>query len=224
MSHHRSAEMKSIIAEREAIHIHDILLQVRRHCERNVGKLEPEELERLADLLLRIAEPDAEYPCRHELDNVTQKIVSLDDPYGPARIEAELRAAPSEITAPSLQALIARIIIAADLPTRKQREVARLHLWGYSLSEVAAILHLPESTVAGRWRSARQRLQQALQDWPLDEMLDLPIAAEFTREQIRRVHLSDCARRCYQPPQHCPEGREKCATTGVCHFRGATAT
>jgi len=200
--------------------IDQVLLRVRRHCEANAGRLEADELERLADIVLSIAGDDPQYPSRCDLEHTTQTIHSLDDTHDPSARRARRRPAPTDATGPSLQALIGRLLVAANLVSRRQREVARLYLYGYSTVEIADALGVPRTTVQSRWRSARVHLQDALRDLPLTDWLTLPTSRErITTEAARVSFRADQYRPRYHPPQHCPPGREKCAKTGVCPFR-----
>ncbi|MFW6157040.1 MAG: RNA polymerase sigma factor, partial [Armatimonadota bacterium] len=150
-----------------------------------------------------------------------QQLHSLDAPDDPTGQRARARATPTPTTGASLQALIARLVVAANLVNRKHREVARLYLWGYNTAEIADMLDIPRSTVLPRWRDARTHLQQALREMSLSEWLALPTPSErIRRAQIRSTFAEDEARVLYHPPQHCPRGHEHCATTGVCAFRG----
>ena len=146
-------------------HIHETLLRITRHCERAAGRLDDDELERLADLLLKVCGSDPEYPCRSELEHATVDVRSFDDPSDWIGQSAKRQASPCETTG-TLQALIARLLVAAQLPSRKQREVARLHLWGYTLAETGEKLGVPLSTVISRWRCAKRHLQRAMQEIP----------------------------------------------------------
>ncbi len=209
--------------EAHSAHIHDILQGVREHC-RAHRDLTPDELERLADLLLRVFGSDPEYPIRASLEHRSIRVHSLDDPSSTIAAQARRRPAPPEAIGPSLQALVARLLVAANLVSRRQRTVARLHLWGYSLVEIAELLELPYSTVASRWRTARTRLKRALEDlaeegWPARASRIEAISAEEVAETFR-----DEQDRCrYEPPHHCPRGKERCRTTGICVRRGQTA-
>lgn len=205
----------------EAGQIDQVLLRVRRHCERNAGRLTPEELERLADIVLRIAGDDPEYPSRWDLEHHSQQIRSLDDLRDAAGGRARHRAAPSAATGGSMQGLIARLLVAANLVNRSQREVARLYLWGCSTVEIARRLGVPRTTVQSRWRCARSRLQEALGELSPAEWLMLPSASELVSgEQARALFGEEQRRVRYHAPQHCPAGRERCARTGICPFRG----
>ena len=200
--------------------IDQVLLRVRQHCEANAGRLGPDELERLADIVLRVAGDDPEYPSRADLEHHTQMIHSLDDASHPASRTARNQCAVRSETGPTLQALIARLLVAANLVSRRQREVARLYLLGHSTVEIAEILGVRRSTVQSRWRLARERLQEALREIPPGDWLALPCAsARVGAEEARSAFHDDRHRPRYRPPRHCPTGRERCATTGVCPFR-----
>ncbi len=202
--------------------IHEVLRRVREHCERATGRLEPEELERLADLLLRLFGPDPEYPIRTSLEHRTQSIHSLDDLHDPVGRRANAQPAALD-TGPSLQALISRLLVAAKLVSRRQRQVARLHLYGHTLEETAELLGVPLSTVTARWRCAKRSLQRALRDVPPADWLACPCQdQEIARAQARDTFREDQCRCCYSPPRHCPRGKERCRTTGVCGGRGTT--
>lgn len=142
--------------------VREVLEEVRAHCERLAGRLTERDLEHLSDMLLRVMGPDEQYPHRAVLEYQTQEIHSLDEPLSPIAREACEQPAPDP--GPPLQALIARLLVAARLISRKQREVARLHLWGHTLAEVAGILGIPVSTARSRWRSARRHLQRAVEE------------------------------------------------------------
>lgn len=202
--------------------IDQVMLRVRRHCEANAGRLDHDELERLADIILRIAGDNPDYPSRFDLEHHTQTVHSLDDEYDPVARRARAQTIPTDATAPSLQALIARLLVAANLVSRRQREVARLYLFGHSTAEIAHILAVPRSTVQSRWRRARAHLQEALRDLPLTDWLTLPSPVErITSDAARVTFRADQHRPRYHAPKHCPAGRERCATTGICAFRGA---
>lgn len=200
----------------EPVHRHEVLQAVREHCRSHPG-LEPPDLERLADLLLRVFGPDADYPVRAELEHRTVELHSLDDRHDPGARAAHRRPAPPEDTPPSLQALIARILTAGNLRSARQREVARLHLWGYTLPETAELLGVPVSVARSRWRSAREHLQCALSDLAREELLAGPLASAAIRhEQVLATFRAEQHPPLYEPPRHCPQGRERCARTGVC--------
>lgn len=201
--------------------IDHVLLRVRRHCEANAGRLTSDDLERLADIVLRIAGEDPDYPCRGDLEHTTQSIHSLDDPPDPAFGSAPGSPAPRGATTASLQALIARLLVAANIRSRRQREVARLYLLGHSSGEVAHALAIPRSTVHARWRMARTRLREALREIPPSDWHTLPVTAASAvgSEAAREAFYADERRPCYHPPTHCPAGRERCAATGICASR-----
>lgn len=202
--------------------IDQVLLRVRQHCEANAGRLGPDELERLADIVLRVAGDDPEYPSRADLEHHTQTIHSLDDMDHPVSHAARNHPATGVETGPTLQALIARLLVAANLVSRRQREVARLYLLGHSTVEIAEILGVRRSIVQSRWRRARERLQDGLREIPLSDWLALPSApARISSDAVRATFYDDRHRPRYCAPRHCPTGRERCATTGVCAFRAA---
>jgi len=200
----------------EAVHVHEVLQAAREHCRTQPG-LEPPDLERLADLLLRVFGPDPDYPVRAELEHRTVELHSLDDRHDPVARAAHRQPAPPEDTPPSLQALIARVVVAGNLRSARQREVARLYLWGYALPEVAELLGVPISTVKSRWRTAREHLQRALSGLARKELLGDPAASEAIRhEHVLATFRAEQHPARYEPPRHCPLGRERCARTGVC--------
>jgi transposase-like protein len=208
-------------ARAEAEQIDEVLLRVRRHCEKNAGRLGPDELERLADIVLRVAGDDREYPAHSEVEEKQRHVHSLDDPQDRVGRRAAGRPSPSEATGVSLQALIARLLVAANLVRRKEREVARLYLWGYSTTEIAQRLGVPRTTVQARWRSARERLQDALREISPAEWFALPTADEFISSgQARAIFEEERSRQRYAPPKHCRPEQERCAATGICAFRG----
>ncbi len=200
----------------------NILQRVREHC-RAAGPLEPEQLERLADLLLRRFGPDPEYPIRARLEYQTIELHSLDDPGDPLAREAHCRPAPPARDGASLPALVARVLVAANLRSRHQRAVARLFLWGYSLSEIADMLELPRSTVASRWRRARKRLQRAAAGLAREGWFAHASSVEaIAAEQVAEVFRAEQERTRYLPPRHCSPGRERCRRTGICPYRPTT--
>jgi len=200
-------------------HIHEILEHLREHL-RTAGPLEPEQLERLADLLLRLFGDDPEYPVRADLEHQTVELYSLDDPPGHLAREARGQPAPPEATTASLQALVARLLVAANLRSRHQRAVARLHLWGYSLPEIAGVLGVSHTAVASRWRRARERLQRAALELMRDGWFARASRIDaIDAEQVAQTFRAEEQRERYFPPRHCPPGRERCRRTGVCPFR-----
>jgi len=209
--------------EAGGLDIHDVLQRVRERC-RTHRDLTPDELERLADMLLRVCGPAPEYPIRDSLEHRSVEVHSLDDPSDSIGAQARRRPASPDTTGPSLQALIAHLLVAAHLVSRRQRTVARLHLWGYSLVEIAELLGLPYSTVASRWRTARTRLKRAVEElategWPARPSRIDAISAEQVADTFR-----DEQDRCpYEPPRHCPRGKERCRVTGICVRRGQAA-
>ena len=200
-------------------HLHEILQRLRAHL-RAVGPLDPDQLERLADLLLRLFGGNPEYPVRAALEHQTIELHSLDDSTHHLAREARRRPAPPEANAASLQALVARLLVAANLRSRHQRAVARLYLWGYSLPEIAGILGVPRTTVASRWRRARERLQRAAAELARDGWLARAGSTDaIDAEQVAQAFRAEQQRQRYVPPRHCPPGRERCRRTGICPFR-----
>lgn len=196
--------------------IHAVLSAVREHCRQRPG-MEPPELERLANLLLRVFEPDPDYPVRAGLEHRTVRLHSLQDQHDPLARAAHRQPAPPEDATPSLQVLIARLLVVGNLRSARQREVARLHLWGYALPEIATRLDLPLSTVKSRWAAARRQLQLALSELGRDALADTPDPLRaISSEAVAATFSAAQQPSCYEPPRHCPEGRERCAHTGVC--------
>lgn len=193
------------------------LERIRSHCERMAGRLEPDELEQLADLLLRIFGDDAEYPCRSELEHRSLDIDSLGPYYDRLADGATRQPAPPQQSTVVLQALIARLLIGANLTSRRRREVARLHLWGFTLAEIAEHLDVPLSTVTSRWRHARRQLQRAMRDIPSVKWLEcFSSDPRVTAGQAHESFREEQDRCLYQPPRHCPPGEERCRVTGIC--------
>lgn len=197
-------------------HIHEVLQAVHERC-RAHRKLSADELERLADMLLRVWGDDPEYPVRSTLTHRSIEVHSLDDARDSVSRAARERPAPPETNAASLQALVARLLVAANLVSPLQRTVARLHLWGYSLTEIAQRLELPYSTVACRWRAARVHLQRAARELAREGWFTHTSGIEaIATEQIAETFRDQQQVCCYQPPRHCPRGRERCRVTGLC--------
>ncbi|MGD9497248.1 MAG: RNA polymerase sigma factor [Armatimonadota bacterium] len=191
---------------------------VRERCSSG-AQIEPEELEHLADLLLRVYGPDPQYPIRSDLRERAVPVHSLDDGDDPVAREARGRAAPPPGASPPLQALIARLLVAANLRSPRQRAVARLYLWGYSLREVARALGIPYSTAASRWRCARAHLRRALDAVSIDDLLSRVGGAGIPTEAVAEVFRAEQCKSLYRPPRHCPAGRERCRRTGICAYR-----
>lgn len=192
------------------------LARIRSHCERRAGSLEPEELEQLADLLLRVFGDDPQYPCRVELGHGSLDVCSLS-PHCDRLAGSETRPAPTLQSGVVLQALIARLLIGANLVSRRQREVARLHLWGFTLMEIAEHLGVPLSTVISRWRHAKRYLQRAMRDIPPAEWLEcFSSDARVTTGQAHEAFHEDRDRCLYRRPRHCRPGEERCRNTGIC--------
>ena len=168
-------------------------------------------------MLLRVWGDDPEYPVRTSLKHRSIEFHSLEDERDPVSREARERPAPPDANAASLQALVARLLVAANLVSPLQRTVARLHLWGYSLVEIAEGLKLPYSTVACRWRAARVHLQRAARELAREGWFTQASGIEaITTEQIAET-FRDQQQVCrYHPPRHCPRERERCRTTGIC--------
>lgn len=205
--------------------LREAMLLVEELCDRYGAELTEEELEALADLLLRLCGPDEDYPCGKEIEpgQCPRLVVmhSLDD-LTTERVRAVRRQpTPPPADAPGVvQVLVARLLVAAGLTSRR-RQVARLRLWGYKPAQVADLLGLSRKAVYTEWAYAREALRAALGRGRLDEM-PAPGVDEST---IRAVDLREVVRleqrRCiYAHPTHCAVGKEKCRTTGVCKYRG----
>lgn len=198
-------------------HIQETLQRITQHCEQAAGSLDPDELEQLADLLLRVCGHDPEYPCRSELEHASLDIRSLDALWSQPGERSFQQAAPPERSTVVQQALVARLLVAAQLPSRKQREVARLRLWGYTLREIGEMLDVPLSTVISRWRCARRHLQRAMTEIPPSEWMQCPSSdPHVTSGQAQEAFREEQARRSYRHPRHCRPGRERCRVTGIC--------
>ena len=185
-----------------------VLQRVRRHCEQNAGQLRPEELERLSEIVLRIAGDDPEYPWRWDTERCAREIHSLDDPDDPVAREIYARPRPMTATGGTLQALIARLLVAANLVSRGQREVARLYLWGLTTAQIAQKLGIPRTTVQSRWRCARKHLRAALREVSPSDWLLMPSpSGRVESEQARAIFSREEHRTLYCAPRHCPQGR-----------------
>ena len=197
--------------------IHETLLRITNHCERNAGRLTPEELEQLGDLLLKVCGDDPEYPCRADLERESHDIRSLEDPCDWFARGASSHPEPARQTTATMHALIARLLVAAQLPTRKQRLVARLHLWGCTLSETARMLDVPLTSVISRWRCAKRHLQRAMREIPPTEWMECFSSDECVISGQAQEAFREEQHRClYRGPRHCPDGKERCRVTGIC--------
>jgi len=194
-------------------------------CERYQAALTEDDLEALADLLLRLCEPDDEYPCGEETARGEcprgMVLDSLDDTTSARARQAQRLPAPPPDSAPGVvQVLVARLLVAANL-TGRRRYVARLRLWGYESKEVAALLRLPLATVNTEWRYAQEALRSALATGCTDQMPARGVAKSAVREvDAREVLRLEQLRVTYVPPSHCERGQERCRKNGVCSYCG----
>ena len=175
-----------------------------------------DDLERCADMLLRLHGPDPEYPHVPDVEWHSYPMHSLDDPHDPVAREARRRARPTEAPPEALQAMISGLLVEAGLVNRDQRRVARLRLWGYRIREIAQLLGLPPTTVQTRWRYARRRLLAALAERSAEAALASPGTGCLDSEQLRLLFSAEQRKQLYCPPRHCPRGSERCQRTGVC--------
>ena len=194
---------------------------------RQEGEPTEDELEAIADMLLRIYGPAEDYPVGAAERSWGEErrgfpLHSLDDASDHRSRQAHKQPAPPPEAAPAaLQALVARLLVAANLTPRRRRQVARLHLWGYQLTEVAELLGLPTTTVYTQWRYARKALQEAIGAKRVDEMSAEGVPPELVTDADAREVLRIEQNRCiYIRPRHCAPGHEKCRATGVCRYAG----
>jgi transcriptional regulator with XRE-family HTH domain len=110
---------------------------------------------------------------------------------------------------------VSNLLVEAYL-TPRQRQVARLILWGWEPKEIAAKLGIAASTVRKLWSRARKPLGEALVKLALaraqEEEDPIPTA------ELREIYLGEAGRYGYQQPRHCPASKERCRKTGVCEF------
>ncbi|MCD6360309.1 MAG: hypothetical protein J7M38_05530, partial [Armatimonadetes bacterium] len=170
-------------------------------CERYGTQLSDDELEALADLLLRLYGDDEEYPCSDEarfnghLRAVT--IEPLEDSAAVQMLRGWSRPAPVPDSAPGVvQVLVARLLVAANLTSRRRRQVARLRLWGCSRRETARLLGLREVTVDTEWRYARRALREAMQRGRVDDMpapgVSPEIVSTVDAREVARLEQRRC--------------------------------
>ena len=118
--------------------------------------------------------------------------------------------------APHLLPIVSGLLVEAYL-TPRQRQVARLILWGWEPKEIASKLGIAASTVRKLWSRARKPLGEALIKMALTrarEEEENPVSAA----ELREIYLEEVGRFAYRPPRHCPAGKERCKNTGVCEF------
>jgi len=118
--------------------------------------------------------------------------------------------------APHLLPIVSGLLVEAYL-TPRQRQVARLILWGWEPKEIASKLGIAGSTVRKLWSRARKPLGEALIKMALTrarEEEENPVSAA----ELREIYLEEVGRFAYHPPRHCPAGKERCKNTGVCEF------
>lgn len=189
-------------------------------CDHYGPELSGDELEMLANALLKVHGPDEQYP--HLLDEDAPAgglgfvVQSLDDESAARSREVRDRPAPPPESLPgAMRVRVERLLSAANL-TGRRRRVARLRLWGYAPAEIAQVLGLERAAVYLEWRYAKRVLGIALAsgDW------DYGPAPGITDVDARELFRSEQRKTLYHKPGHCARGKEKCRRTGVCQFRG----
>jgi hypothetical protein len=189
-------------------------------CDRYGPELSGDELEALANALLKVHGPDEQYPHLPDEDAPTGGpgfvVHSLTDESSPHVREAHGRPSePPESLPDTMRVQVERLISAANL-TGRRRRVAKLCLWGYAPAEIAGLLGLERSVIYREWRSAKRALELALAsgDWERDT------APEISSRDARELFRSEQRKRAYRKPGHCARGKEKCRRTGVCPYCG----
>jgi hypothetical protein len=196
------------------------LALVRDLCDRYGPELDGDELEALADTLLRVHGPDEQYPHLPDEDAPAGGrdfvVHSLEDEGASRSREARDRPAePPESLPGAMQLQVTRLMAAANL-TGRRRQVARLRLWGYAPAEIAGLLGIERSVVYLEWRYAKRALGAALTSGDYDRAQ----ASRITRADARELFRSEQRKRLYRKPGHCARGKEKCRRTGVCKYAG----
>ena len=189
-------------------------------CDRYGPELSSDELEALANALLKVHGPDEQYPHLPDEDAPSGGsgfvVHSLTDESSPHVREAHGRPSePPESLPGTMRVQATRLLTAANL-TGRRRRVAKLRLWGYAPAEIAGLLGLELSMIYLEWRSAKRALELALAsgDWDQD------MASEISSVDARELFRSEQRKRLYRKPSHCALGKEKCRRTGVCRYRG----
>jgi len=133
---------------------------------------------------------------------------------------------------PYLLPVVGSLLVHAHL-TPRQRQVARLVLWGAGIKEVGEKLGIAVSTVRRIWAQARKALGKALVEMALAKAREAGAggsggrgslayvgnAADWEQSRdILEVFFAESHRRGYLAPRHCVAGKERCRGTGVCKF------
>ncbi len=193
-------------------------------CTNHGMELGDDELEALADMLLKIHGPDEQYPHLPDEEKVRADFTShsLNNPADPACRRARRQSAPPAESAPAIvQVEVARLLVAANLTNQQRRQIARLHLWGYQLKKIAEHMGLPATTVYSHWRTAKRALRVAISAGTIDEMRVREVTEDIVESvDAREAYRLEQMRQRYRRPTHCPQGQEKCRRTGVCHYAG----
>lgn len=189
-------------------------------CDRYGPELTGDELETLANALLKVHGPDEEYP--HLLDEDAPEggpgfaVHSLDDEASlRARDARQILATPPASLPGAMRLRAARLVTAANLIGRR-RQVAKLRLCGYAPPEIAALLGLERAVVYAEWRNARRALRAAFSSGDRERGWATDISSADARELFR----SEQRKRIYRKPSHCAQGKEKCRRAGVCAYGG----
>jgi hypothetical protein len=192
-------------------------------CDRYGSELDGDELEALADTLLKVHGPDERYPHLPDEDAPAGgpdfAVHSLEDKASSQSQKAHsLPAEPPKSLPGAMRVPVARLLTAANL-TGCRRRVARLRLWGYAPAEIAGLLGLERSVVYLEWRYAKRALGLALAS---GDYADAE-APGITSADARELFRSEQSKTLYRKPSHCARGKEKCRRTGVCQYRGTAA-
>jgi hypothetical protein len=193
--------------------------------------------------VVRLATASGHRACRPETasgDRLRSQGEIEDSSGRPAPVAGRMQASAATIrrtwttscaVPPYLLPVVASLLVHAHL-TPRQRQVARLLLWGSEIKEVAEKLGIAVSTVRRMWAEARKALGKALVEMALArareesaQESEIPHGPglRISRLEIMEIFFAESHRFGYRPPRHCVAGKERCRGTGVCKFALPTA-
>jgi len=173
-------------------------------------RLPDEDLEAAADELLEAAGCSAEYPHLSRWRDAHAADAWMDED-GVAAYAAGLIAAVATTDAETVDPLErnALLLRRAGVRDALPRRVGFLRLCGATGDEIARALDLPVSRVWTVWRRVRRRLTRL---WEAEGR-----EPGFSLQPWFRCLVEDQSRGVRPALSHCPDGREACRKTGVCH-------